>query len=174
MNPKVLFFRAVSLLALLTIFGSTFAQSLCESDRHVHATFVDGRATICAPESTISSLERKGAVIRTPVPTESFPTELAARETISLRECEENHIKVRLVDSALSFCVTESIAKKWTQEQFAFEVDQSTISAPQIAPERSCVERIKVNVANGERIVCVLEVTAQKWLEEGFATEVVD
>ncbi len=170
MNPKVLLFRVVTLLALLTIFGNAFAQNHCQSAKYIRATIVRSGETICALESTVRSWESKGIAIRTSV---------VSSQAEDTAKCDRNHVRVRLTGGSPTFCVTESIAKRWIQEKLAFEVGEdeelSIISVPQLFPEHLCTEdKVKVSVSDGEIAICTLQEIAKKWLDEGFATEIIE
>ncbi len=153
------------------------AKNPCKSSRQVQATIIRGGATVCALESTVRSWERQGIAIRTSAITVTAQTELEAEGTIPLEECEQKHVRVRLVGGTPAFCVAKSVAERWVQEGLAVEVDDeeglTIISAPQLLPERLCKEnQVKVIVANGDRTICTSRAIAQKWISRGFATEV--
>ncbi len=151
----------------------------CKSSRHIQATIVRGGSRVCALESTVSSWERQGIAMRTSAITVTPQTELVAEDTIPLEECEQKHVRVRLVGGTPAFCINKNIAERWVTERLAVEVDEdeglTVISAPQLFPEHLCKEdQVKISVAEDERIICTLKVIAQKWLDEGFATKMLE
>ena len=103
MNHKVFPFRLVTLLALLTIFGSAFAQNPCRSNQYVQATIINGDKTVCALKSTINSWENQGFAILTSKITDPSQETLAENTTTLLEVCSSNHVKVSLTNDTSTF-----------------------------------------------------------------------
>ena len=177
MNYKAFLFRAVALLVFLAIFGSTFAQTApCQSQDHVRITLVLGGATICVPEREAVQWIADGSAVLTQNLTVNPEVPLAVENTIELEKCEPGHVKVVIISGEESFCLTRYAAERLIAGKFAVEVDEedglTTISAPEIFPERLCTEnQIRMILTSNEKVVCASRAIAQRWVSLGLATE---
>ncbi len=177
MNHQVFLFRTVTLLALLTIFGSTFAQTApCQSEGYVKITLVRGGATICVPEREAVQWIADGTAVLTQNLTVNPEVPLAVENTIELEKCEPGHVKVVIVSGEESFCLTRYAAERLIAGKFAVEVDEedglTTISVPEVFPERLCTKnQVQMILTSNEKTVCTSRVMAQRWVSLGLATE---